>query len=65
MGFTIQYVVLPRRSVMGHEGEWVKTFDPPAEEKPPTPELLQPTNPAAFVARTVPDADMKIKYHLS
>ena len=20
---------IPRRSVVGHEGEWVKTFDPP------------------------------------
>ena len=30
-------------------------------DSPPTPELLQPTNPVpAFIARTVPDAKMKI-----
>ncbi len=33
-----------RRSVEGHEGHWVKTFDPP-QANPPTPELLAPTNP--------------------
>ena len=49
---------IPRRSIAGHEGEWVKTFDPPSTS-PPTPELLQPTNPVpAFVAATVPGATM-------
>ena len=49
---------IPRRSIAGHEGEWVKTFNPPATS-PPTPELLQPTNPVpAFVAATVPGATM-------
>jgi len=33
-----------RRSVEGHEGDWVKTFDPP-QANPATPELLAPTNP--------------------
>lgn len=52
---------IPRRSVAGHEAEWVKIFHPPQEDKPPTPELLQPTNPVpAFVERTVIEADMKI-----
>jgi FtsP/CotA-like multicopper oxidase with cupredoxin domain len=49
---------IPRRSVAGHEGTWVKIFNPP-KESPPTPELLQPTNPVpAFVAATVPGATM-------
>ena len=51
---------IPRKSVAGHEGAWVKIFDPPAAS-PPTPELLQPTNPVpAFIARTVRDAKMSI-----
>ena len=62
MGLSNPEYHIARRSVMGHEGEWVKTFNPPAEEKPPTPELLQPTNPVpAFVARTVTGADMNIR----
>ena len=62
MGFTNPAHHIHRRSVKGHEGEWVKTFDPPFDEKTPTPELLEPTNPVpAFVARTVRDAEMKIK----
>jgi len=45
-----------RKSVVGEEGEWCKTFDPPTES-PPTPENLTPTNPVpAFVAATVPGA---------
>ena len=44
----------------------LKAFNPPAVENPPTPELLQPTNPVpAFVARTVPDAKMKIRNTIS
>lgn len=49
---------IPRRPIVGHEGEWVKIFNPPIAS-PPTPELLQPTNPVpAFVAATVPGASM-------
>ncbi len=40
--------IIPRQSVVGHEGDWVKMFDPPAES-PPTPELLIPTNPVPEV----------------
>lgn len=40
-----------RRSVEGHEGHWVKTFDPP-QANPPTPELLAPTNPVPGLMRT-------------
>ena len=57
---------IPRKSVAGYEGEWVKTFDPPAADRPPTPELLNPTNPVpAFVARTVRDAKMAIQNTVS
>ena len=57
---------IPRRSVAGYEGEWVKTFDPPAAETQTTPELLNPTNPVpAFVARTVRDAKMAIQNTVS
>lgn len=56
---------IPRRSIAGHEGEWVKSFDPP-KESPPTPELLRPTNPVpAFVAANVPGATMLIPNTLS
>ena len=30
MSFTNPGYRIPRRSVAGHEGEWVKTFDPPS-----------------------------------
>ena len=33
MGFTNPAHHIHRRSVKGHEGEWVKTFDPPFDEK--------------------------------
>ncbi len=60
MSFSNPGYHIPRRSVAGHEGDWVKIFDPPAAS-PPTPELLQPTNPVpAFIARTVRDAKMSI-----
>ncbi len=60
MTFSKPGYLIPRRSVVGHEGEWVKSFDPP-KESPPTPELLKPTNPVpAFVAATVPGATMLI-----
>lgn len=44
MSFANPAFLIPRRSVAGDEGEWVKTFDPPMDS-PPTPELLNPTNP--------------------
>ncbi len=48
-----------RRSVVGKENEWIKTWDPPTAS-PPTNEYLAPTNPVpAFVAATVPGAIMK------
>ena len=51
-----------RRSVVGHEGEWVKSFNPPRDE-PPTPELLLPTNPVpAFVVENVPGATSPPQY---
>jgi FtsP/CotA-like multicopper oxidase with cupredoxin domain len=51
---------ISRRSIKGHEGDWVKSFDPP-KVSPPTPELLEPTNPVpAFVASKVPGATMLI-----
>jgi len=54
--------LIPRRSVVGHEGTWVKSFNPPREE-PPTPELLLPTNPVpAFVAENVPGASLPPQY---
>ena len=60
MTFSKPGYLIPRRSVVGHEGEWVKSFDPP-KESPPTPELLKPTNPVpAFVAANVPGATMLI-----
>lgn len=36
--------IVRRQSVVGHEGEWVKMFDPPTAS-PDTPERLDPTNP--------------------
>jgi hypothetical protein len=60
MSFTNPGHKIPRRSVAGHEGEWVKSFDPP-QESPPTPELLVPTNPVPkFIAETIPGAKMSI-----
>jgi hypothetical protein len=60
MSFAEPRYLIPRRSIAGHEGEWVKTFDPP-KESPPTPDLLLPTNPVpAFVAATVKGAKMTI-----
>ena len=53
---------IPRRSVVGHEGAWVKSFNPPRGE-PPTPELLLPTNPVpAFVVENVPGATSPPQY---
>ena len=60
MSFTNPEHRIARRSVVGHEGTWVKSFDPP-QESPPTPELLNPTNPVPkFVAATIPGATMQI-----
>jgi hypothetical protein len=60
MSFSNPGYRIPRRSIDGHEGEWVKVFNPPTAS-PPTPELLRPTNPVpAFIARTVTDAKMEI-----
>lgn len=36
--------IIPRQSVVGSEGEWVKMFDPP-KASPATREFLLPTNP--------------------
>jgi FtsP/CotA-like multicopper oxidase with cupredoxin domain len=56
MSFSKPGYKIPRRSVEGHEGTWVKSFNPP-KESPPTPELLAPTNPVpAFIASTVAGA---------
>jgi hypothetical protein len=44
-------VIIRRRSVeqpAGEVGHWVKMFDPP-QASPPTPELLEPTNPVPEV----------------
>ncbi len=43
MSFSNPKHQIPRRSVVGHEGQRAKSFDPP-KESPPTPELLNPTN---------------------
>ena len=60
MSFTNPEHKIPRRSVVGREGDWVKSFDPP-QESPPTPELLVPTNPVPkFMAETIPGATMSI-----
>jgi hypothetical protein len=42
------YPEIPRQSVVGEEGIWVKMFDPPTAS-PPTPELVAPTNPVPEV----------------
>jgi hypothetical protein len=39
---------IPRWSVVGHEGMWVKMFDP-IKASPPTPERMAPTNPVPEV----------------
>ncbi len=69
MSFASPAFLIPRNHVAGHEGEWVKMFDPPTmgdlDAIPPaplpTPELLEPTNPvpevmeaAGFQVTTVP-----------
>jgi len=36
---------ITRQSVVGHEADWAKMFDPPTADNVPTPELLAPTNP--------------------
>ena len=60
MTFSKPGYLIPRKSVVGHEAEWVKSFDPPTVS-PPTPELLEPTNPVPlFVAENVPGATMSI-----
>lgn len=54
MSVTSPAFIIPRRSVVGEEAEWVKIFDPP-KVSPPTPELLVPTNPVPeFMAATIP-----------
>ncbi|MHB8882830.1 MAG: multicopper oxidase domain-containing protein [Thermodesulfovibrionales bacterium] len=56
MSVSVPGHIIPRRSVVGEEGEWSKMFDPPTDS-PATPELLTPNNPVpAFVAATVPGA---------
>ena len=45
---------ISRSHVAGHEGHWIKVFDPP-EASPETPELVAPTNPVpSFMEATVP-----------
>ena len=62
MAFENPKYQIPRRSVVGHEGAWVKSFNPPRDE-PPTPELLLPTNPVpAFVVENVPGATSPPQY---
>src|SRR5512134_2701623 len=39
---------IPRQSVVGEEGIWVKMFDPP-NASPPTPDVVNPTNPVPEV----------------
>lgn len=60
MSFSKPSYKITRRSVEGYEGTWVKSFNPP-KESPPTPELLEPTNPVpAFIASTVAGATILI-----
>jgi FtsP/CotA-like multicopper oxidase with cupredoxin domain len=62
MSYTKPGYRIERRSVAGHEGEWVKSFNPP-QASPPTPELLEPNNPVpAFVAATVSGATNTIPF---
>ncbi|MBI5507879.1 MAG: multicopper oxidase domain-containing protein [Deltaproteobacteria bacterium] len=50
MSFSNPGFRIPRQSIVGHEGEWVKMWDPPTAS-PATPELVAPTNPVpAFIA---------------
>lgn len=48
MSFSNPAYTIPRHSLAGMEGHWVKTFDPPTES-PDTPERLAPTNPVPEV----------------
>lgn len=45
MSATNPAYTIPRQSIAGHEGDWVKMFDPPTADAVPTPELCAPTNP--------------------
>lgn len=61
MTFSDPALHIPRRNVTPHENTWVKIFDPPTAS-PPTPELLEPTNPVpAFVAQTIDGAKMDMR----
>ena len=40
---------IPRRSVAGHEGEWVKTFDPPAADRRDYPGTFGSDKPSACI----------------
>jgi len=52
--------VIPRRSIAGMEGMWVKMWDPPTA-RPATPEYIVPTNPVpAFISAHVPTASVSI-----
>ena len=48
MSFASPANLIPRRSIAGMEGMYVKMWDPPTES-PATPELLTPTNPVPEV----------------
>jgi hypothetical protein len=58
MSFSKPGHLIKRRSVAGHEADWVKSFSPP-KASPPTPDVLKPTNPVPdFVAANVPGATL-------
>ena len=40
---------IPRRSVAGYEGEWVKTFDPPAADSTAYPGTFESDKPSACI----------------
>jgi len=48
MSATAPANIIPRWSVVGMEGMWVKMWDPPTES-PATPDLIAPTNPVPEV----------------
>ena len=55
MSVTTPAFIIPRKSLVGYEGEWVKMFDPPTVS-PATPENLELTKlPAGTRPNPVPD----------
>ena len=49
MSFSNPGYRIPRRSVAGHEGEWVKTFDPPAADNADYPGTFASDKPSACI----------------